>query len=143
MHEQSKRYPELERFASHEDAKKSLNAWQKELLRKPKFWLVLIGYTAGAGLLVAGILIALRQWVLFPRRVFIPLVVGITGGSGMVVVTWFWRHQCRRYLRQQLAANGIPICIKCGYDLQGQVEPRCSECGTPFHRELLASSSDS
>jgi hypothetical protein len=35
----------------------------------------------------------------------------------------------RRCLREQLVARGVPICVGCGYDLRGQVEPRCSECG--------------
>jgi len=37
----------------------------------------------------------------------------------------------RRLLREQLTARGVPICIGCGYDLRGQVEPRCPECGRP------------
>ena len=27
---------------------------------------------------------------------------------------------CKRYLREQLVAKGVPICIHCGYDLRGQ-----------------------
>jgi hypothetical protein len=26
------------------------------------------------------------------------------------------------------------LCVKCGYDLRGQTEPRCPECNTPFDR---------
>jgi hypothetical protein len=26
-------------------------------------------------------------------------------------------------------------CTVCGYELRGQTEPRCPECGTPFHTE--------
>jgi hypothetical protein len=28
--------------------------------------------------------------------------------------------------------TGPPICSHCGYDLRGQVDARCPECGTPF-----------
>jgi hypothetical protein len=35
----------------------------------------------------------------------------------------------RRNLREQLIARGVPICLHCGYDLRGQIEPRCPECG--------------
>ena len=135
--EYSRRYPELDRFASREEAKKALNAWQKQLMKTPKFWLVLVGYTCGVGLTVGVILVSLRHWFLLPKSMFGGLVGGITGGSGAVLVTWFWRHQCRRFLRQELVARGIPICVKCGYDLQGQAEPRCSECGTPFDAKLI------
>jgi hypothetical protein len=36
----------------------------------------------------------------------------------------------RRLLREQLVARGVAICVACGYDLRGQIEPRCPECGT-------------
>ncbi|GMU82898.1 MAG: hypothetical protein AMXMBFR47_27690 [Planctomycetota bacterium] len=35
----------------------------------------------------------------------------------------------RRRLREQLVASGVPLCLECGYDLRGQLEPRCPECG--------------
>jgi rubrerythrin len=38
----------------------------------------------------------------------------------------------RRVLRVELARLGHRICIECGYDLRGQVEHRCPECGTQF-----------
>ena len=34
----------------------------------------------------------------------------------------------RRSRRRKLG-----LCVKCGYDLHGLTEPRCSECGTPFY----------
>ncbi len=34
--------------------------------------------------------------------------------------------------RQQIRKIEQGICVVCGYDLRGQVEPRCPECGTPF-----------
>ncbi|MHC4442141.1 MAG: hypothetical protein ACYTF1_01565 [Planctomycetota bacterium] len=35
-------------------------------------------------------------------------------------------------LRRQLNEMGIPICVNCGYDLRGQKDNRCPECGTTF-----------
>jgi uncharacterized paraquat-inducible protein A len=35
----------------------------------------------------------------------------------------------RRSLREQLVARGMQLCLHCGYDLRGQVSPRCPECG--------------
>ncbi len=37
-----------------------------------------------------------------------------------------------RYLRHKLG-----LCERCGYDLRGQTEARCPECGTPFDEKLL------
>ncbi len=30
------------------------------------------------------------------------------------------------------------ICIECGYDLRGQVVPRCPECGTAFDPQEIS-----
>ncbi len=45
---------------------------------------------------------------------------------------WLTRSRVRRNLRKELVKIGVPICIHCAYDLRGQIEPRCPECGRPF-----------
>lgn len=142
-HRSSKRYPELQRFDSKEDAQAALKAWQKKLMKSPRFWLGLVAYTIAVGLFVTLIFVSIRQWFRIPMRLIGPVVGGVTGGTGMLGVTWFWWHQCRRYLRERLIARGVPICLKCGYDLRGQVEPRCPECGTPCNAELIAAGAGS
>lgn len=47
---------------------------------------------------------------------------------------YLYNRPLRQFLRQELAARGVPICIHCGYDLRGQTEPRCPECGHAFER---------
>ena len=136
-HRSSKQYPELRHFDSPKEAQAALKEWQKEQMKKPRFWIVLLAYTAGVGLFLSIIIVSLGQWFRLPRIMFGGIVASVTGGSGMVVITWFWRRECRRYLREQLVACGVPICIKCGYDLRGQIEPRCPECGTPCDAELI------
>ena len=132
-----KPYPELQHFASPEQAKKAMRAWKKRMLKMPRFWIGLMGYTCGVGVLVVVILISLRPWLKIPYSMFGGIVGGFTGGSGTGVLTWFWRNRCQRFLRQQLIDSGIPICLKCGYELRGQTEARCPECGTPFDAELI------
>ena len=141
-HRSSKRYPELEHFESRKEAQAVLHAWQKKLMKMPRFWLALIAYTAGTGLLVSLVLISLRPWFRLPQSMFGGIVGGITGGSGTVMLTWSWRRRCRRYLRAQLIERGIPICLKCGYDLRGQVDPRCPECGTPCDPRLITAANE-
>jgi len=133
-----KQYPEMQHFASPEQAKDAMHAWKKRMLKMPRFWFGLLGYTLGVGVLVVAILISLRPWLSISASMFGGLVGGLTGGSGTVMLTWFWRNRCQRFLRQQLIASGIPICLKCGYDLRGQTEARCPECGTSFDAELIA-----
>jgi hypothetical protein len=60
------------------------------------------------------------------------IITPITFGAICLVVIAPWRRaRVRRALRAYLADRGEPICVECGYDLCGQVEPRCPECGTP------------
>ena len=141
-HRLSRRYPELRRFPSREDADQALRAWGKQLMRMPRFWLGIVGYSSGVGAIIAMILISVRPWFHVPTTLYGGVVGGVTGGSCMVMVAWFWRHRCRRFLRQQLAAHGIAVCLKCGYDLRGQTEPRCSECGTSFDADLIDRNKD-
>ncbi len=43
------------------------------------------------------------------------------------------RPRLRIALRRELnTKHGMQLCLHCGYDLRGQTEPRCPECGTPF-----------
>ena len=69
------------------------------------------------------------------------LVASVSPGWGLLMmlllyiiifgaVLWFMRQDIRRRLRAQLAANGIPICVPCGYNLTGNESGVCPECGT-------------
>lgn len=60
----------------------------------------------------------------------------IPGGLVLVAIR-VTRRGIRRYLRMQLISKGVPVCMKCGYELQGQIEPRCPECGTRFDLKIL------
>ena len=54
-----------------------------------------------------------------------------------VVVAWLLRHRAVARLRERLIWLGVPLCLHCGYDLRGQIEPRCPECGRTFDPALL------
>lgn len=41
-----------------------------------------------------------------------------------------------RFRRKRLAANRQ--CVKCGYDLTGNISGRCPECGAPVHPEVFS-----
>lgn len=57
-------------------------------------------------------------------------------------VLWFLDREIdtkpvRASLRKRLLELGIPLCPTCGYDLRGQTEPRCPECGKAFAESLM------
>jgi hypothetical protein len=57
-----------------------------------------------------------------------------------VILSWLFmlfRRRIQCALRQQLVDRGVPICFQCGYDLRGQVDPRCPECGSGFDARLI------
>ena len=49
-----------------------------------------------------------------------------------------------RFLRKDLGAKRVrysaSTCASCGYDLRGQIQPRCPECGSPFDLRTSARS---
>ena len=137
-----KRHPELQGLASPKEAKEVVRAWQKQLMKSPKFGLALVVYSGVIGATAMAILVSIRRLFYFPSSMYGGVVGGITGGTGVIAINWFWRNRLRRYLREQLVARGQPICLKCGYDLRGQIEARCPECGTPCDPGLLRMSEE-
>lgn len=49
----------------------------------------------------------------------------VLGFGGMLPL----RRAIHRVLRNYLCERGVPVCLRCGYDLRGQREQRCPECG--------------
>ena len=130
-------YPELEHFETPAEGRRALKAWRKQLMYRPRFWLAVIGYTVAIGVTVALILVFLRPWFGLSAASFGAIVAGVTSGTGVTAIPWLWRRRCRRFLRAELISRGVPVCLPCGYDLRGQQEPRCPECGTRFDRQLI------
>ncbi len=59
------------------------------------------------------------------------LVVGLLVVATVLTADhgWVFRRLTQESLRRQLIERGVPICITCGYDLRGQLDSRCPECG--------------
>jgi hypothetical protein len=68
----------------------------------------------------------------------VPILLGPVQVLGFAFgFQWAWRKPMRRHLRRRLVALGVPVCLECGYDLRGQTEARCPECGAAFDPHLL------
>ncbi len=130
-------YPELEHFETPEEGRRALKAWQKQLMYTPRFWMAVIGYIVAVGVTVALSVVFLRPWFGLSSGSFAAIVGGVTGSTGMAAIPWLWQRRCRRFLRAELISRGVPVCLPCGYDLRGQQQPRCPECGTSFDPELI------
>lgn len=70
------------------------------------------------------------------------ITIGVAVISGGLSVLFGWRasrsaRALKRIAREKRVRRGEAICIECGYDLRGQTEPRCPECGTRFDSSLL------
>lgn len=69
--------------------------------------------------------------VLVRRYVGLP-VAGVSLLIALVAILWIQRRRHQIVLRQVLVDLGVLICPACGYNLRGQVAPRCPECGCGF-----------
>ncbi len=122
----STRTPELARFetAGEQRAALSRALGEPQIRRRTK-----AVRTAIWGLMVtAYIWLELETFARFS----VVLLVGVLGlGLLWCADRLFLDKLIQQSLRRQLVARGVPICIACGYDLRGQIEPRCPECGTP------------
>jgi len=113
--------------------------FESEQERKTAFWEAGNNLTTGVCAMVLVSLIAylvgywadyLPSGAILPLAPMVPLLCGLPP-------LWLSKKATRRKLRRMMVEAGVPICLKCGYDLRGQVTPRCPECGTPFDEKLL------
>jgi len=129
-------YPEL-RFLKTREARK---AAQKAFGQRPKHvWKVMLGVIP-ISITAAAVSIAIMRMMLW-------LGVSIWLGTLINALIWaifgafagafFWRRPYILFLRRYLQDQGVPVCLKCGYDLRGLNDPRCPECGEAFDERLL------
>jgi hypothetical protein len=119
-------YPELERFQSEREAKtafrKCYSAWR-------------FGLMAGVICIPAQVVADFSEPQLGMWGRNLVFVIAYT--AFMIPVISIQIRKMRIRLREELTSRGVPVCIPCGYDLRGQTEPRCPECGTSFDPALL------
>lgn len=104
--------------------------------KDPVFKRVMGNIQSMATLLVASLCI----WVFLRTSSVLATAVIVVGSAVLtyVIANRMWyRGMLQKYLRRELASQGVPICVACGYDLRGQQEPRCPECGTACDAKFL------
>jgi hypothetical protein len=93
-------------------------------MRNRKVWVSFVSLSI-AILALVPVFYALNLDWLFDYLITFPLI-GLLCGSAFV---WIKRDQMRKEIRIELRHTGLPICIKCGYDLISIENSLCSECG--------------
>ena len=125
-------YPELAFFPRTDWAHEALTRANQECMRRWRFWVLI--------LFVLILIPFVAHFLIFILH--LPFDgAGVTGGLAGAIVPSIgfivYRRNARRHLRKELVALKIPICLECGYDLRGQTDARCPECGTAFDPALL------
>ena len=104
-------------------------------LKDWRTWMIFLVYSVALGLAtraLLGLAGAVIQWG--PRSLaYARLTFFVTFIGEMFLIPLMcarFRKWMRVFLRAYLNDHGIPICEHCGYDLRGNIESRCPECGT-------------
>ena len=125
--------PELDYFESEEKRQTALKQIATEAGR-PTTW----GYWL-AVLLLGAAAIATRQlikwlfrFVYWPGELEDVLSIVVVVAVALFFIRRFHRQGFPAMLRKKLIEQGVPMCLKCGYNLRGQPadSTRCPECGT-------------
>ncbi len=124
--------PELQHFENVFECQDALS----EAGRDPRVrrWLKL-AYMVNCAVLFGGCL-----FVQLYTASFLAMVpAGTLLAAGLLILEhrFLYRPYVKRSLREQLLGRGVPICLECGYDLCGQFDPRCPECGAPCGPNVL------
>ncbi len=126
-------WPELRRLDSVSERKRALRHvelmfWGRGLLTPSSVGLIGVG-----AFIVAGIILTLIVLRFASHRLLVTASPFVLLGCA-IMVGWLsfhlgYRGPGQRILRRYLRERGMPTCVKCGYDLTGNVSGRCPECG--------------
>ena len=130
----SRNFPELELFPSEKDLREAVRVGERCIRgwRYPVFvfWFAVVAHAVGFCFRSRQTGQVLTQPWFF--RLLEPVGPALLLSAGIYGLYILKRRQIRSIFRERLNTLGVPVCIRCGYDLRGQTEPRCPECGTGF-----------
>ena len=130
--------PELALFPS---GKAGRAAWRQAYRAAYKNWAIYL-WIALVCLFFVYFFPVLCSLIPGPESLRVGLIGAAVGAAFYFGLVVFCKRPIQRSLRKQLIELGIPVCTECGYELRGQVEPRCPECGVEFDKTLLEQRSE-
>lgn len=125
-------FPELERIEDPHVREAVYNAAKDRLRSRAGHTF----QTIAAGILLAAVIAVSAYWT--QRYLgywgfgFLLLIWNLCVGLIYWMIDFWFRVPMRKFIRLEMLDRGYAICAECAYDLRGQTEPRCPECGAQF-----------
>ena len=127
---------ELAVLDSDEERKKAVKEARRRLGWDWRWWAAIPLFVFGSEIVV----VIIPHWLFdraglrgtLPHRIFEWVDTFVFALVFVLAPAWLYRNLARKKLRQYLVGQGYKVCLGCGYDLRGQTEARCPECGRPF-----------
>jgi len=120
-------FSELERFETLDDRRQVIERVKDAVGKRESYIGLLLLFTLG----FFAVDWAVRKPFGLPDWL-VPIKPGIAMVISGFVALYLMRRRLRPVLWQFMNERAMPTCMKCGYDLRGQVDRRCPECGTAF-----------
>jgi DNA-directed RNA polymerase subunit RPC12/RpoP len=87
------------------------------------------GLVVGFGTLDGTVAVIGSTSELLIRSACALVVAGVVGCVVYQVQLHRIRSEVRSTIKRELEGERVPVCLNCGYDVQGARDPRCPECG--------------
>ena len=124
--------PEVDYFKSDEQRDEALAQVAQQAKKGARgFFLILFGSIV-VSMALQFIIRRVANFVELPTLAKSGIPGGVAGASMVLLLRQLHRHRFPTLLRHKLIEQGVPMCLKCGYNLRGQPadSKRCPECGT-------------
>jgi uncharacterized paraquat-inducible protein A len=131
MHWRISRFQELEHLPERDRAKLLRRFMPRGTYATLLLWPVFFGVVAGG---IASIV--LTETLRLPKELAAPAVVVAAVGSAVATYQLLLiriRGALLTYLERMAQRQRLPMCLRCGYNLEGVVSDVCPECGTRIH----------
>lgn len=124
--------PEMQQFRSEADRQAALWEMGRDAGNPAswRYWAAVASCAVGA-LAVGALARFLLGYVIWPPWVERLIYFAAMGGGLFLIIRYLHRRGARQELRAKLRKSGVPVCLKCGYNLTGNTTGVCPECGEP------------